>query len=182
VKKETTKPREEAFICMFYGCAGHLDEFCFCRKRIEKRHFEYVRNSYRDKFFDFLPHSYSRASPRTSSHALSHFSHGPNHCSYGFGSRENNIVSRCFGYDPRPHRGDRFPCRHDFPAGGSYTHFEPRYLDSPCFPCHGSRPTGSKGELQKTIKTSLGHMVKCWISKIYLTNPSIEPSTSSRLM
>jgi hypothetical protein len=27
--KETPKPREEAFICMFYGRVGHLDEFCF---------------------------------------------------------------------------------------------------------------------------------------------------------
>jgi hypothetical protein len=27
------------------------------------------------------------------------------------------------------------------------------------------------------MKTSSGRMVKCWISKIYLTNPSIEPST-----
>jgi hypothetical protein len=37
VRKETPKPRQEAFICMFYDCAGHLDEFCFRRKRIEKR-------------------------------------------------------------------------------------------------------------------------------------------------
>jgi hypothetical protein len=86
VKKETPKSREEAFICMFCGCAGHLDEFCFQRKRIEKSHFEYARNSYHDELFDFLSHSYSRASPRTSSHALSCFSHGSNHCSYGFGS------------------------------------------------------------------------------------------------
>jgi predicted nuclease with TOPRIM domain len=28
-RKETPKPSEEAFICMFYGRAGHLDEFCF---------------------------------------------------------------------------------------------------------------------------------------------------------
>jgi hypothetical protein len=27
VKKETPKPREEAFVYMFYGRAGHLDEF-----------------------------------------------------------------------------------------------------------------------------------------------------------
>jgi hypothetical protein len=86
VKKETSKPREEAFVCMFYGSAGHLDEFFFLHKRIEKRCFEYARNSYHDEFFDFLPHSYSRASPRTSSRALSHFSHGPNHLSYSFGS------------------------------------------------------------------------------------------------
>jgi hypothetical protein len=79
VKKETPKPREEAFVCMFYGCAGHLDEFCFRRKRIEKRHFDYTRNSYRDEFSDFLTHSFSRASPRTSSCTFSHFSHGPNH-------------------------------------------------------------------------------------------------------
>jgi hypothetical protein len=28
-RKETPKPREEAFIYMFYGRVGHLDEFCF---------------------------------------------------------------------------------------------------------------------------------------------------------
>jgi hypothetical protein len=86
VKKETSKSREEVFICMFCGRAGHLDEFCFRRRRIVKRCFEYARNSYRDEFFGFSPRSYSRASPHTPSHALSHFSHGPNHHSYGFGS------------------------------------------------------------------------------------------------
>jgi hypothetical protein len=29
VRKKIPKPREEAFICMFCGRAGHLDEFCF---------------------------------------------------------------------------------------------------------------------------------------------------------
>jgi hypothetical protein len=61
VRKETPKPREEAFIYMFYGHSGHLDEFCFRHKRIEKRHFDCARNSYRDKFIDFLPHTSSRA-------------------------------------------------------------------------------------------------------------------------
>jgi hypothetical protein len=28
-RKETPKPRDEAFVCMFCGRAGHLDEFCF---------------------------------------------------------------------------------------------------------------------------------------------------------
>jgi hypothetical protein len=37
VKKETPKPREEAFVCMFCGRAYHLDEFYFWCKRIEKR-------------------------------------------------------------------------------------------------------------------------------------------------
>jgi hypothetical protein len=27
VRKETPKPREEAFVCIFCGCADHLDEF-----------------------------------------------------------------------------------------------------------------------------------------------------------
>jgi hypothetical protein len=40
VRKETPKLREEAFICMFCGCAGHLDEFCFRRKRIERKRIE----------------------------------------------------------------------------------------------------------------------------------------------
>jgi hypothetical protein len=34
--KETPKPREEAFVCMFCDRAGHLNEFCFRRKRIEE--------------------------------------------------------------------------------------------------------------------------------------------------
>jgi hypothetical protein len=71
---------------MFCGRVDHLDEFCFRRKRIEKRRFDYARNSYRDEFIDFLSRSYSRALPCTSSRALSHFSDGPNHRSYGFGS------------------------------------------------------------------------------------------------
>jgi hypothetical protein len=88
VRKEIHKLRDEAFVYMFCGRAGHLDEFCFHRKRIKKRRFDYVRNSYHDEFIDFLPHSYS---------APSRFSHGPNHRSYGFDSRENNFVPRRFG-------------------------------------------------------------------------------------
>jgi hypothetical protein len=86
VRKETTKLREKAFVCMFCGRAGHLDEFCFWHKRIEKRRFDYARNSYRDEFSDFPPRSYSCALPHTSSRDLPRFSHGPNHRSYGFGS------------------------------------------------------------------------------------------------
>jgi hypothetical protein len=71
---------------MFCGRAAHLDEFCFHHKRIEKRHFDYARNSYRDEFSDFPSRSFSRASPRISSRALSCFYHGPNHRSYDFGS------------------------------------------------------------------------------------------------
>jgi hypothetical protein len=100
-RKETPRPREEAFICMFCGRAGHLDEFCFRRKRTERRRVEYARDSYRDEFIDFpprsyshipprfysraSPHTFSRALPCTSSSALPQFTHGPNHCSYGFG-------------------------------------------------------------------------------------------------
>jgi hypothetical protein len=86
VRKETPKPRKEAFVCRFCGHAGHLDEFCFQRKRIEMRRLDYARNLYRDEFSYFPPHSFSHALPRTSSHDLSHFSHGPNNRSYGFGS------------------------------------------------------------------------------------------------
>jgi hypothetical protein len=111
VKRESPKPREEAFICMFCDRAGHLDEFCFRHKRIEKKRFEYARNSNRDEFLDLPPRSYSRipprsysralphtflyALPRTSSCALPQFAHGPNHHSYGFGPQENCFVPRC---------------------------------------------------------------------------------------
>jgi hypothetical protein len=54
-RKETTKPREEAFVCMFCGHAGHLNEFFFQHKRIENRRFDYARNSYCDEFSDFPP-------------------------------------------------------------------------------------------------------------------------------
>jgi hypothetical protein len=197
-RKETPKPREEAFVCMFCGRAGYLDEFCFQRKRIEMRRAEYARDSYRDEFIDFPPRSYShvpsrsysrasprtfsRALPRTSSGALPQFTHGPNHRSYGFGPRENRFEPKCFGYNPRPHHGDRLPRMPSFPTGGSFPHFESRHLDGPRFPHCGSRPTQPSGEVQRTVKTSSGHMVKYWIPKIYLTNPSTEPSTSSRSM
>jgi hypothetical protein len=78
VKKNTPNPSEEVYICMFCGCEGHLDEFCFQCKRIEKRRVDYARNSYHDEFIDFPSHF--------SSLALSCFFHEPNHCSYGFGS------------------------------------------------------------------------------------------------
>jgi hypothetical protein len=84
VKKNTSKPTEEVYICLFCSCAGHLDEFYFQRNRMEKRHVDYARNSYHDEFIDFPPHISSRAP--------SHFSHRPNHRSYGFGSRESDLV------------------------------------------------------------------------------------------
>jgi hypothetical protein len=71
-RKETSKLRDEAFVCMFCGRAGHLDEFCFRRKRIEKRRFEYARNSYHDEFLDLSSCSYSRVSPRSYSRASPH--------------------------------------------------------------------------------------------------------------
>jgi hypothetical protein len=59
VRKETPKPRDEAFVCMFCGRPGHLDEFCFRQMRIERRRVEYARDSYCDEFFDVPPQSYS---------------------------------------------------------------------------------------------------------------------------
>jgi hypothetical protein len=43
-RKETPKPREEAFVCMFCGSVGNLDEFCFRRRTIERRRVEYARD------------------------------------------------------------------------------------------------------------------------------------------
>jgi hypothetical protein len=159
--KETPKPRVEGFVCMFCDHVGHLDEFYFRCKRIEKRCYDYVRNSYRDEFIDFLPLSYSRVLPRTYSRALPQFSHGSNHHSYGFDSQENHIVPRHFGYGPHPHHGDRTSRRPDFPVEGSHTYFELRHLDGPRLLHHGSRPTRLNGDVQKIMKTSSGRMVKC---------------------
>jgi hypothetical protein len=162
----------------------------FRRKRIERRRVEYAKDSYRDEFFNVLPqsyshippHFYSRASPRTFSCALPQFAYGPNHRSYGFGPLENHFEPRRFSYDPRPYRGDHFPRRPGFPTGGSFPHYEPRHLNSPRFSRRGSRPTRPSGEVQRTVKTSSGRIVKCRISKIYLTNFSTEPSTFSHPM
>jgi hypothetical protein len=68
---------------------------------------EYARNSYHDEYIDLPPRSYSRVlprlysrasshtfscvSPRTSFRVLPQFTHGPNHHSYGFGSRETTL-------------------------------------------------------------------------------------------
>jgi hypothetical protein len=174
VKKNTPNPSEEVYICMFCGRAGHMDEFCFWLKRMEKRRVDYARNSYHDDFIDFLPHFSSRAP--------SCFSHEPNYHSYGFGSRESGLVPGCFDVDPHSHHGVRPPCRHGFPARSVYSHFELSRFDGPCFSRRGSHSTRSNGEVQWIMKTSSGHMVKCWISKTFLTNPSTEPSTFSHSM
>jgi hypothetical protein len=87
VKKNTPKPSQEVYICMLRGDVGHMDEFFFRCKRMEKRHAYYARNSYHDEFIDLPPH--------ISSSASSHFSHGPNHHSYDFGSQESGLVPRC---------------------------------------------------------------------------------------
>jgi hypothetical protein len=99
VNKNTPNPSEEDYICMFCGRAGHLDDFCFQHKRMEKRCMDYARNSCHNEFIDFPP--------RISYHALSCFPHGPNHRSYGFGSQESGFVPRRFGFDPCSHRGAR---------------------------------------------------------------------------
>jgi hypothetical protein len=164
--------RKFTFAC--FGHTGHLDEFCFLHKRMDKRRADYARNSYHDEFINFLPHF--------SSHATSHFCHRPNHRSYVFGSRESGLVPGRFDVDSRFHHGVRPPCRHGFPTRGVYSHFEPSRFDGPRFPRRGSRPTRSNGEVQRIVKTSSCHMVKCWISKIFLTNPSTEPSIFSHSM
>jgi hypothetical protein len=159
VKKNTPNLSEEVYIYMFCGREDHLDEFCFQRKRMEKRHVDYARNSYHDEFIDVLPHFSSRAP--------SHFSHGTNHRSNGFGSRESGPMPGCFGVDPHSHHGDCPPRRHGFPARGVYSHIELSRFDGPHFPHRGSCPTRSNGEVQRIVKTSSGRMVNCWIPKIF---------------
>jgi hypothetical protein len=70
-------------------------------------------------------------------------------------------VPRCFGYGPRPHRGDHPPCRHGFSTRGAYSHFELSHFDSPRVPHRGSHPTHSNGEVQRIVKTFSRRMVKC---------------------
>jgi hypothetical protein len=80
------------------------------------------------------------------------------------------------------HCGDRFLRRPGFPTVGPYTHFELRHLDGACFSHHDLHLTRPNGEVKRNVRTPLGRIVKCWISKIYLTRPSTEPSTFSRPM
>jgi hypothetical protein len=127
---------------------------------------DYTRNTYHNEFIN----------------SLSHFSHGPNHHSYGFGSFESGFVPRHFGFDPRSHHGARPPCRHDSSTRGAYSHFEPSRFDGPRFSRHGSHPTLSNGEVQRIVKTSSGRMIKYWIPKIFLTNPNTEPLIFSHSM
>jgi hypothetical protein len=178
VRKETPKMREETFVCMFCGRDGHLDEFCFRHKRIERSRLDYARNSYCDEFFYFLPRFFSHALPHTSSRALPQFAHGPNHRSYGFGLQENRFEPRHFCYSPCPHRGDRFLHRPIFPAAGSHTHFEPRHLDGPHFPHRGSCSTRSSAGFLRfiSLNPALSHRpfivpCRCW-TKAWRTSGS----------
>jgi hypothetical protein len=66
--------------------------------------------------------------------------------------------------------------------GPSLTLSRDTWMDGPRFPRRGSHPTRPSGEVQRNVKTSSGRMVKCCIPKIYLTNPSTEPSTFSHPM
>jgi hypothetical protein len=83
-------------------------------------------------------------------------------------------VPRHFGYDPHPHRGDRFSHRPDFSPGGSYTHFERRHLNGPHFLHRVSHPTGPSGEVQKIVK--LPHVA--WLSVEFLRFISLTPALS----
>jgi hypothetical protein len=94
----------------------------------------------------------------------------------------DGFVSRHLGYGTHPHHDDHFSRGPGFPTRGSHPHFGPRHLNGSRFSHRDSRPTRPSGELLKTMKTSSGFMVKCWIHKIYLTNPNTEPLTSSRPM
>jgi hypothetical protein len=64
-QKQTTNPSmpnlDGVYTCMFCGRVGHLDEFCFRHKRLEKKCVDYAKNSYHNELIDFLPHISSRA-------------------------------------------------------------------------------------------------------------------------
>ena len=154
------------------------------RKRLERSQKEYLRDAYHEDL-DFPPRFASRATPRPNRRSYGyrsiengHAPPRPNHRSYDYGPRENGFVSQRFGSDLRSLcHGDRYPCRHRYPSDGFYPHFESRRFDCPRFPHHGSHPSCSNGEVRRTVFTSSGRMVQCWIPKTFLTNPSARPST-----
>jgi hypothetical protein len=180
-RKESPKPRDEAFVCMFCGRAGRLDEFCFRRKRIERRRVEYARDPYRDEFIDFrlaltlmFCLAFTLVLLLAPSHAL---------ClalllvlclsllMY------LTIAHMVLVHERTALSLDALVTAHVlivvtvyrvglvFSLEGIFPHFESRHLDSLRFPHRGSRPTRPSGEVQKTVKTSSGRMVKCWIPK-----------------
>jgi hypothetical protein len=59
-------------------------------------------------------------------------------------------VPRCFGVDPRSHRGVHLSRRHGFSASSVYSHFELSRFDGPRFFHRGSCPTHSNGNVQET--------------------------------
>ena len=170
---------------MFCGYAGHLDDFCFRCKRLERWQREYLRNAYHENI-DFSPHFAPCATPRSNHHSDDYRprenGHAPprtNHHSYGYGLRENDFVSQCFSFDPRSlHHGDQYMCRHRYPSDGFYSHHEPRCFDRPCLPHCGSCSPRSSDDVHVATLTSSCCMVKCWIPKVYLTNPTTKPSIS----
>jgi hypothetical protein len=176
VRKETPKSREETFVCMFYGRAGHLDEFCFRWKRIERRHVEYARDSYHDELFIFclvlIPMfhlAFTLVLRLALSHALCLALLLVLHLS---SFMDPTIAHMVLVHERTALSLDALVTAHVlivvtvshvglvYPPGGSFPHFELRHLDGPRFLRHGSRPTQPSGEVQRTVKTSSGHMVK----------------------
>ena len=153
---------------MFCGRAGRLDEFCFRCKRLERRQRKYLRDAYHEDL-DFLPRFASRATlrPNHRSYGYGPKENGqdpprPNHRSYGYGPRENSFVSQRFGSDPcLLHRDDRYPRRHRYPSDGFYPRSESRRFDGPRFSRRGSHFPHLSDEVQTTVLTSSGRMVKC---------------------
>jgi hypothetical protein len=74
VRKEIPKPREEAFVAVLVTWMS----FASVAKELKRGALSMVESHIMMSSLIFLPRSYSRA--------LSHFFHGPNHHSYGFGS------------------------------------------------------------------------------------------------
>jgi hypothetical protein len=165
---------------MFYGRAGHLVEFYFQHKRLERRRFEYARNSNRDEFFDFPPRS-SLVLHLALLHALFLSSLIDLTIAYMVLVHERTTLSL-----------DALVMAHVLIVVIIY-HIGLVFLQESftpilswdtwtvhIFPVMVLVPLVSNGDVQKIVKTSSGLIVKCWIPKIHLTNPSTEPLTFSR--
>jgi hypothetical protein len=115
VKKETPNRERKLLFAYFVSVLVTWMSVAFGVREL-RRDILTMLETHCDEFINLSARSYSHVLSRTSSRALPQFSHGPNHYSYGFGSQENRFVPRCFGYNLRSHRGDRFPRRPDFSA------------------------------------------------------------------
>jgi hypothetical protein len=86
VRKESPKSREKSLCACFIAVSVTWMSFASVARELRRCALTMPKTHIVISSLIFHLFSYYRASPHTSSRALSHFSHRPNYRSYGFGS------------------------------------------------------------------------------------------------